>query len=401
MVKVSWILGGVAFIAALCAAASGPESSRAEHTGPAAPAFTTHEPEPLAVRIASAEKARLRLTRATVGWIEPSASIKVRSRVSGEIVEQKVVEGQVVEIGDVLFRLDERETRARIRRSEALLARDRARLERAAADLARLEELVRRAAASPAQRDQAAADVEILAAEVVASEAMLMTDQIALDHATVRSPVAGRVGAITVSRGSFVGTPETEGVGLLTITQARPARVSFRLPESDLRLLRTSLKAVNDPAHISVFAPGDGRLLGSGSIAFLDPVVDSKTGTIRVVGVVPNDDDVLWPGQYVRVSVDFGAEEESVTVPLGALISSAEGANVFVVGPDNRAMLREIVLAGTRGGLAFVTGGIEPGESVVVGSYPQLIAGVVVATAAEPQVAVADRQPGDTSMVHP
>lgn len=399
--KVSSIVASIVFVSALSVAPSGPESSRAYFAGPIITVPVSSRAQPLVVRVALAKRAESRTTRTIAGWIEPSASVRVHPRVSGAIIAQEVVEGQEVKKGDVLFRLDDQETRAKLLRSEALLARDRARHDRAVADLVRFEELVRRSAASPAQRDEIAADVAIFAAEVAASEAMVITDRIALDHATVRSPVAGRAGAIAVDLGSFVGASETKAAGLLTITQTKPARVSFQLPETDLPLLLTSLATTTDPALVHVYEPSDGKLLGSGSVTFIDPAVDSKSGTIRVVGLIPNHDNVVWPGQYVRVSVDFNVQEETVTVPLDTLVSSSEGMSVFVLDPGNKAEQRKVVLSETRDGLAFVASGISPGESVVRGDYPQIAAGNVVTIAAEAKVADASRQSGNVPMHRP
>lgn len=409
MAKLRSLIAGFALVGGLCAVQPEPDGGRSAPLGAmvaggesaeaaigrpdeAKPAAEANAPLP--VRTAAAIRESRPVTRSAVGWIEPAASVTVQARIDAEIVEQTVTEGQRVKAGDVLFRLGDRELKAKIARSEAILARDRARLAGAIGDLERIKELVAKAVASPSQRDQAAAQVQILAAEVAASEAALLADRIALDHATIRAPIDGRVGAVDVRRGSFVGPSASAGEGLLTITQMQPLRVSFTLPERDLGLLRAALGGTGETAEVQVLSSDGDRLLGTGPVSFLDSAVDTQSGTIGVLALLSNKDEALWPGQYVRVQVTFGVERDLVTVPLGALISHKEGARTFVAAPDGTAVMREVELAEIRGERALIASGLRPGEEVIVEGGWRLYDGAQISAGPDQPITVADRNAG-------
>jgi multidrug efflux system membrane fusion protein len=320
--------------------------------------------------------------------------VDIQPHIEGEIVELWAVEGQMVTAGDPLFRLDDREIRARIARSEAILARDRARLARAVEGLETIRKLVDKAAASQSQADQSAAEVEILAADAAASEASLLLDTIALDHATVRAPIDGRIGAISISRGSFVGGREALGDPPLTITRMQPVAVSFALPDRDLDLLRATLEGDLERERVQVFSSGSDQRLGAGPITFMDSAFDPKSGTILVRALLANKDGGLWLGQYVRVSVDLGIHREVVTVPMAAVMYGDKDPSIFVVGQDGKAERRLVEIGGTRGERAVITSGLEAGERVVVEGQWRLHEGASVSGGAEHPVDVADREAG-------
>jgi membrane fusion protein, multidrug efflux system len=198
----------------------------------------------IAVVTAIAERADLPITRTSVGWVEPIATVTVRPRIDGQILEQHVKDGQMVKEGDILFRLDDREIQAQIARDQATLTRDQAMLAKTQADLRRAQELLSKNVGSPVQAEQIAADVKIASANVAASEAALAADRIRLGYTTIKAPIAGRVGVVRVTEGNLVRGSDAGGDGLATITQMQPLRVTFSLPERDLDLLREVAGAV-------------------------------------------------------------------------------------------------------------------------------------------------------------
>ena len=330
--------------------------------------------------------------RLAVGRVEPSEEVAVRTRIDGEIVRQFVVEGQMVSAGAALFKLDDREIRARVARSEALLARDKSRLGWARTDLAKVRQLVGKAAASQSRLDQAIAAVEIVEAEVAAGEATLAMDRIALEQTLVVAPIAGRVGDIDVTPGSFVSRPERGADVLLTVSKLSPAFVSFALPEKDLGPLRRAAAAAGSAGvPVEVSAGPSGEALASGRISFIESAIDRGTATISVRATVDNADQSLWPGQFVQVSVDLGRHDDAVTVPLASIVSGPEGPHLFTVTPDGRAAVRALRSIEARGDRAAVTAeGLDATQPVVVEGQWRLDAGSRVAV--DPELAVADRE---------
>lgn len=324
-----------------------------------------------AVVSAEAKQSDLPIVRAGVGWIEPIESVVVRARADGQIVEQRVEDGQMVKAGDVLFRLDDREAAAAIARDEATLARDRATLEKTQADLKRVEQLQSRNVAAQAQVDQVVADAKVAEANVAAAEAALRTNRIKLGYAIVSAPIEGRLGTVRVTPGNLVRGSDSSGDGLVTITQMKPLRVGFTLPERDLTLLRDSLGG-KEPPQVKVFAGESPEPLATGGVTFIDSTVDTASGTISVKALLSNDDDRLWPGQYVRVEAQLGVRRDAVTIPVVAIQPGQDGSYAFVIGAENRVERRKVEIAESLGDLVAVASGVKPGERVVVEGQARL-----------------------------
>src|SRR5829696_5775994 len=266
----------------------------------------------VAVVTAVAESVDLPITRSSVGWVEPDATVTVRARIDGQVVEQKVRDGEVVKAGDVLFRIDDREIQAQIARDEAMLAKDQATLARTQADVRRVEELLSKGSASRQQFDIVTAESKVAAANVAADQATLQADRIKLDYTVIKAPIAGRVGVVRVTPGNLVRANDT-GDGLVTITQLKPLRISFSLPERELDLVRAAL-ARNGAAPVRAYASGATQASATGKLFFVDSAVDTLSGTVTAKAMFDNEGDQLWPGQYVRIEVDLGVRPSVITV---------------------------------------------------------------------------------------
>ncbi|HEX8166941.1 MAG TPA: efflux RND transporter periplasmic adaptor subunit [Beijerinckiaceae bacterium] len=323
-----------------------------------------------AVVTAVAQSVDMPVTRTSVGWVEPDASVTVRARIDGQVIEQKVRDGEIVKAGDVLFRLDDREIQAQIARDEAMLARDQATLAKSQADVRRVQELLSRGSASQQQFDVVNAESKVAAANVAADQATLQADRIKLDYTVIKAPIAGRVGVVRVTPGNLVRANDT-GDGLLTITQLKPLRVSFSLPERELDLVRTAL-ARKGQAPVRAYSSGSTQAIATGKLFFVDSAVDALSGTVTAKAMFDNEDDQLWPGQYVRIEVDLGARPNVTTVPLVAVSPGQGGSFAFVVKGDGTVERRKIEIADTRNEIAVVASGIKPGEKVVVEGQARL-----------------------------
>jgi multidrug efflux system membrane fusion protein len=337
---------------------------------------------------AVAQSKNLPITRASVGWVEPIATVTVRARIEGEIVEQRVRDGQLVKEGDVLFRLDDREIQVQITRDEATLAKDQATQAKTQNDVRRVQELLGKGAASQQQFDVVMAESKVAAANVAADQAALQADRIKLGYTTINAPISGRVGVVRVTAGNLVRGNDT-GEGLVTITQMQPLRASFTLPERDLYLLRTALSR-NEPAPVRVYSGGsEDPLTTGGRLTFVDSAVDTLSGTVTAKALFDNKDGRLWPGQYVRVEVELGLRSNVTTVPLVAVQPSQDGSFIFVVKPDMTVERRPVEVADTEGAVVAIASGLRPGEKVVVEGQQRLKDGTAVAEKT-PQAAGAD-----------
>ena len=317
------------------------------------------------------------ILRRSVGWAEPISTVTVRARVDGEVIEQDIQEGQAVARGDLLFRIDDREIQAALAKDEAMLARDQATLARAQADAARARDLLSRKVAAQQQVDQAEADAKIAAANVLGDQAAIESDHIRLGYTQVRAPIDGRVGAVRVTPGNIVRSSDG-GDGLLTITQMKPLRVTFTLPERDLPALRA---ATGDNGKVPVTVTLHDGAAGqeSGELSFIDSSVDSSSGTITAKALLPNEDGSLWPGQYVDVEVELGRVANAVTIPLVAVQPGQDGPFVYLIGADDKVAVRQVTVGETMGDAVVVRDGLQAGDRVVTEGQQRLRDGSRVA----------------------
>ena len=332
-----------------------------------------------------AEQGEFPVRRRSIGLLESPAVVTVRSRIDSQMMEKHVNDGQLVRKGELLFTLDDRELNAVIARNEAQLTKDEAALAKANADLARTQELLARNVAARQQLDEKLADAKAAEATVAADRAQLENDRVRLGFTKITAPITGRIGVIRVTPGNLVSANSTEG--LVTITQIKPIRVSFTLPERDLTALRAGARR-QPPPTVRVFAPGSDQPLAKGELNFVDSSVDTATGTIMAKATFTNDTFSLWPGQYVDVEIDLDTRPDVVSVPIVALQTGQKGPFVFVVGPDDIAQLRNVETGGLVGDRIAIRSGLKAGERVVVEGQLRLANGA--------RVRVQDSKPDET-----
>lgn len=359
------------------AQAPGASSAAATSGGGAQRGRNGGDGPPIAVVTAVAEKGDFPVRKRAIGFVETPASVTVRSRIDSQIMEQHVTDGQFVKAGDLLFTLDDRDIKAQIAKDEAMIARDTATHLRTQADLTRYKQLLAKDAGTQQQVDQAVADEKSAAATVLADQATLDADKIKLGYTKITAPIAGRIGAVQVTPGNLVSTSNTTGTGLVTITQIKPIRVTFTMPESELDNLKDSLAAGEAP-KVKALVPGAKNPPPVGTLNFVDSSVDQASGTIAAKAAFTNDDLALWPGQYVDVELEAGTLKGITIVPTVAVQAGQKGPYIYVVGNDNRVSLKQVTVALSYGERSAISTGIEPGDKVVIDGQIRLKEGVRV-----------------------
>lgn len=376
----------------------------AKQTAADKPAAATSAARSTSVVAATASTADFPVRRYAIGFMSSPAVVSINARVSSQIVAIAVKDGQMVKAGDLLLSLDDRSLKAQLARDQATLAKDQALLASATADLLRAKNLVARQAGTQQTYDQAVAAQKSAAATVDADKATIDADQIQLGFATIRAPISGRLGAVSVAVGDLVTTSNGSSTStpLVTITQVDPLQVNFNLPESDLALLHKALAAPQQGA-VTLTKDGDPKPIGRGTLDFVDSSVDTASGTIATRASVPNPDLSLWPGQYVNVVLDAGIMPQMTSVPTVAVQPSQKGPFVYVIKPDNTVEMRPVQVALTEGANTAISQGLKSGERVVVEGQTKLKNGAAVREGkastgtgdqAAPKVAEADRTGG-------
>lgn len=337
------------------------------------------KPSAVPVKVATAEARDHALSLETVGRVQAAESVTLRARVDGQVAEVLMKEGSQVRAGDVLLRLDAAEFRTRVAQAEAALARDEAQLANARTELSRFEALKERNFVSDDQLRAARTNVASLAATVKAAQAALESARLQLSYTVIRAPFDGRIGARVVFPGTAVRVNDTV---LAVINRLRPVQVAFAAPERYLGALQPLREGRGLPVVIT--ADSDRSLRAEGRATFIDNAVDPATGTIQVKATLPNTDDRLTPGAFVRVSLSLETLKDAIVVPAAALQQGENRSTVYVVGPDRKAALREVVVRDQRGGVAVIGQGLAAGEQVVVDGHLRLSPGATVQPAPGP-----------------
>lgn len=332
------------------------------------------------VTVAAATLADMPVVLSAPGTVEPLATVAIKPRVDGQVVHVGFSEGDMVQAGDVLYRLDDRLVRAQIRQAEAGIAKDQASLKDAMSIAERRETLFQKRYATEAATETARQNVEVLKASIAAGQALLEMQRTQLDYLTIRAPITGRTGSMTARLGSFVRSADP--AALLTINQTRPIAVAFALPQAALKQLKDAMDA---QAEALIRVPGAKPTLARGVLRFVDNQIDRTTGTVTAKVVVENQSEVLWPGLAVNVDLTVETRKDVVTVPASAVMPAQQGMIVWVVGQDNRVSVRPVVQDRVIGQTAFVGSGLKPGERVVTDGQLRLTQGAAVAVRGEGQ----------------
>ena len=327
------------------------------------------------VLVAPAAQQTLAVTVQAIGNVEAYASVAVKARIDGQILDVNFQEGKEVRKGDILFRIDPRSFDAALKQSEAQALRDVAIRDQAASQEKRYQELLDKNFVSKDAYAQFRTNATTSEATSRASQAALESARINLDYTVIRSPINGFVGRALLQAGNMVKANDT--ISLVVINQVKPVYVSFAIPEQQLGTVRDLLR--KNPLSVEVAAPGNDKTIATGRIAFLDNAVDQTTGTIKVRAVFDNGDAALWPGQFYTVRVKLYDQENAITVPSRALQTGPSGQFVYVVKADMTAEVRKVVVTRTEGDMAVLAeGNLVQGEQVVVRGALRLAPGIKV-----------------------
>ncbi len=322
-----------------------------------------------------------------IGRVRPYSTVSVRTQIHGELSRVAFKEGDVVKAGDLIFLIDPRPFNAALDQSRANLTRDQALLAKADADFRRSVELRANGVMSESDFDQNRANLDSLKATIVADQATITNAEVQLDFCTIRSPVNGRVGTLLVNQGNIVKDLDTI---LVTINQFQPIYVDFAVPEQRLPELRENMAKGRLKVHASI--PEHPELGADGELLLLNNEVDPTTGTIFLRSQFPNTDELLWPGQFINVTLTLKTQPHAVVVPADAVQLNQDGAYVCVVKPDQTVDFRQIQVGESVGQLVVVRSGLEGREQLVTSGQLRLFPGAKIqikASAAPPPTAEA------------
>jgi len=319
-----------------------------------------------------------------IGTVQAYNSVAIKSRVDGQIVNVAFKEGQDVKEGDLLFQIDPRGYQAALEQAQAAKQKDEANLVGAQADLERYEKLLTPGWQTRQSYDQQKAQVAQLQAAIKGDIAQIDTAKINLGYTDIRSPIDGRLGARLVDKGNIVHA--NDNTALVMITELKPIFVSFTLPQETLDDVHEQNKLA--PLVVRAYS-GDGKKqLSDGKLTLIDNMIDQTTGTIHLKARFDNDDERLWPGEFVSLRVILSTRRGVATVPQQTVQQGPSGHYAYVIKPDNTVERRNVEVASIQDGVAVITKGLAANERVVVDGQFRLTEGARVnPTAAGPPAA--------------
>jgi len=325
-----------------------------------------------------------------VGQTAGSREVEVRARVTGILLKRNFEEGGPVKQGQSLFTIDPAPFEVAVARAQADVAAAEARLDQARRNVKRFRPLYAEKAVSQKDYDDAVSAEQIGTADVAAARARLAEARLNLGYTRVEAPVAGVTGRSLRQEGSLISGPD---VLLTTITQLDPIWVNFGIPDNDQARLQKEIQAGR------LAFPKDGRfevslLLADGTpynhtgkLNFSDVRISAATGTRETRAELPNPEDALHPGQFVRVILRGAAYPNAVTVPQRAVLEGPQGKFVYVVNEKSAAEPRPVQAGEWSGGDWIITSGLKEGERVIVDGVMKLGPGAPVRIAEPKPVA--------------
>lgn len=311
-----------------------------------------------------------------IGSVQSYNVVDVHAQVTGTIQRIGFVEGQTVHKGDLIAQLDPRPFQAALQQAEANLARDEAHLTNAQVNLNRYTPLMKEGFASTQQVTDQESQVTQLQASVLSDKAAIFNAQTQLSYTTITSPIDGVTGIRKVDIGNII-QPSTS-TPIVTITQIQPISVVFTLPQKDIPEIQAAM--AKGLLKTIAYDENDHTKLDEGSLLLVNNIVNQSSGTAKLKATFPNANRALWPGEFVNVQLVLAEQPNAASVPLTAVQQGQSGSFVFIVRPDGTVATRSVDVSETLNGRAYISKGLQTGDTVVTGGQYLLSDGVKVAS---------------------
>jgi membrane fusion protein (multidrug efflux system) len=338
-------------------------------------------PSPTPVTVVTLQPEPVALTRELPGRVTPLVVAEVRPQVGGIVKKVAFTEGGRVSAGQVLYELDAATYLADVDSARAQLARAEAALKSAQAAAARADQLIKIEAISTQDHENAVAALRQAEADVGLQRAALQRSHVTAGYARITSPIAGRIGKSAVTQGALVTA--NQEAPLAVVNQLDPIYVDLTQSSTEYLDLRRALEAGRvtqaDDVPVDIVLEDGSAYPHQGKLAFSEVTVDPTTGSYALRVVVPNPDNLLLPGMFVRAVVSNARRADALLVPQPGITRNPKGEAVaMVVKPDNTVEQRNVQVSQTVGNRWLVEGGLLPGDRVVVEGLQKIRPGAAV-----------------------
>ncbi|MGC1388812.1 MAG: efflux RND transporter periplasmic adaptor subunit [Steroidobacteraceae bacterium] len=340
---------------------------------------------PQVVKVAEAVRGDMPVTLSELGTVTPLATVTVLPQLSGYLTEVGYKEGQDVAKGQFLAQIDPRQYEIGLQQSQAALLKDQSTLDQARSDLARYQQL----RAQKAIAEQTVTDQEFLVkqeeAQVRSDEAGIAQYKLDLVYCRISAPVAGRVGLRLIDPGNYVTASSSPGI--VVITTMKPTTVQFTVAQNDLgKVIERANSGAKLP--VTVYTSDNSRKIATGTLYAISNQMATSTGTVTLRATFANDDEALFPSEFVNVKMLVDTLNQAVLVPTPAVLSGAPGDYVYLVNSGSTVSVRKVGLGPSDGIKTAILSGLAAGDTVVVDGTDRLSDGAKIsiapATAANP-----------------
>lgn len=333
--------------------------------------FAHKEPPPVPVLAVVPAVKDVPVYLESIGNLQPSVFMQVLPQVNGTLKEVFITEGQWVQQGTPLFKIDTKPYAIKVQEAGAQLALDRASLASAQKKLERYKSLAQKDLLAQTEWDELETQVEKAQATVQADEARLSTAQLDLDRCTILSPIEGRVGKLDAHPGLLVSSSQSKP--LVTVSKMDPLLTEFTVTEKEFpNIPLEKLEIELQPLCSKACPPAKG------TVTFFDNHFDDKSGLLLVRAKVPNPQHALRPGQSVRVRLPIGVTKNAKLIPQKAVKYSQQGPYVYIVQADKTVGFRQVITGDTIGDQVIVLEGLDASEPVITDGHLRLSPGVKV-----------------------
>jgi len=321
------------------------------------------------VIVATAQRGDLPVYFSGLGTVTAFNTVTVRSRVDGQLISVAFKEGQFVHEGDLLAQIDPRPFQVQLEQALGQLAKDQAQRRDAEVNLERFKLLFKEGVIPQQQLDTQAALVGQFDGAIASDQAQINNAKLQLTYSHITAPISGRIGLRLVDAGNIVHASDTNG--LLVITQLQPVSVIFSLPQDQLPQVNAKLRSGVQLA-VDAYDRDDTAKIATGKLQTIDNQIDVTTGTYKLKSIFNNEDNALFPNQFVNVHLLVDTKRNLIIVPAAAIQRGPQGTYVYAAGNDNTAKIRTVTIAQTTGNSVGLSAGLNPGDVVVIDGQDKL-----------------------------